>query len=220
MPSKPKKRGPKPKTGITVPQRRTLLEIDGYIRRHQFAPTMQELADLLGISVTSAHEQVSQLVRKGYLKRALGKTRGLAVMRRPQDTPARLVPIPLVGAVAAGSPILAEENVIGEVLVEQDLGQGDRCFALRVQGESMRAAGIGDGDVVIVRKQPLAESGDIVVALVDGEATVKRLYLRENVIELQPENPLKKYRPILIGQETDLRIVGKVVAVRGAAIPV
>lgn len=216
MPNQPKMRGPKPKTEITAPQRRTLLEIDGYIRRHQFAPTMQELARLLQISVTSAHEQVNQLVRKGYLKRASGKTRGLAVIRRPQDSPARLVPIPLVGAVAAGSPIPADENVIGEVLVEEALGKGDRCFALRVDGESMRLAGIGDGDVVIVRKQPLAENGDIVVALVDGEATVKRLYLSENEIELRPESSAKKYRPIPIGPETDLRVVGKVVAVRGA----
>ena len=213
MPSQPKKRGPKPKTGITKPQRRTLREIENYLRRHQFAPTMQELAELLEISVTSTHEQVNQLVRKGYLKRASGKTRGLVVVRRSEDKPARLVPIPLVGTVAAGSPITAEENVIGEVLVEQDLGQS--CFALRVQGESMRAAEIRDGDVVIVRKQPLAESGDIVVALVDGEATVKRLYLRDNVIELQPESKLKKYRPISVGPETDLRILGKVVAVRG-----
>jgi repressor LexA len=217
MRNQPKKRGPKPKTEITAPQRRTLLEIEGYIRRHQFAPTMQELAGMLQISVTSAHEQVSQLVRKGYLKRAGGKTRGLAVIRRPQDSPPRLVTIPLVGTVAAGSPIPAEEDVIGEVLVEEDLAKGDQCFALRVEGESMNSAGIGDGDVIIVRKQPLAENGDIVVALVNGEGTIKRLHLRENDIELRPESSVKKYRPIPIGPETELRIVGKVVAVRGAS---
>lgn len=211
------KRGPKPKTEITASQRRTLLEIEGYIRRHQFAPTMQELAGLLQISVTSAHEQVGQLVRKGYLKRANGKTRGLAVIRRPQDSPPRLVPIPLVGTVAAGSPIPAEEDVIGEVLVEEALGKANQCFALRVEGQSMNSAGINDGDVVIVRKQPLAENGDIVVALVDGEGTIKRLHLRENDIELRPESSVKKYRPIPIGPETELRIVGKVVAVRGAS---
>jgi repressor LexA len=217
MPNQPKKRGPKPKSEITAPQRRTLLEVERYVRRHQFAPTIQELADLLEISPASAHEQVNQLVRKGYLKRAGGKTRGLVVVRKSQDKPARLMPIPLIGTVAAGWPVLAEEQILGEVLVEQDLAQGDRCFALTVEGESMKNAGISDGDVVIVRKQPLAECGDIVVALVDGEATVKRLYLRENVIELQPDSPVKKYRPIPIGPETDLRIVGKVVAVRGAS---
>lgn len=217
MPTKLKKRGPKPKVEITPHQRRTLLEIERYVRRHQFAPTVQELAGLLGISPSSTHEQVNQLVRKGYLKRAGGKTRGLVVVRKSVDKPQRLVPVPLVGAVAAGTPIMAEENVIGEVLVEQGLARKDRCFALTVRGQSMKAAGIGDGDVVIVRQQPLAECGDIVVALVDGEATVKRLYLRENVIELQPDSPIKKYRPIPIGPETDLRIVGKVVALRGAA---
>jgi repressor LexA len=215
--AKPKKRGPKPAVDLTAGQRRTLLEIDRYVRRHEFAPTMQELGQLLGISAPSAHEQVTQLARKGFLRRAGGKTRGLVVVRRPVDKPPKLRPIPLVGSVAAGSPILAEENLAGEVLVEEDLARGDRCFALRVQGESMRSAGIGDGDVVIVRRQPLAETGDIVVALVDGEATVKRLYVREDVIELQPESPMKKYQPIPIGAETDLRIIGKVVAVRGAA---
>ncbi|MFO0903710.1 MAG: transcriptional repressor LexA [Pirellulales bacterium] len=218
MLNQPKKRGPKPKAEITANQRRTLVEIDRFIRKHQFAPTMQELAEALEVSAPSVHEQVDHLVRKGYLKRASGKSRGLAVLRRPTDKPAKLIPIPLVGTVAAGSPIPAEEHVIGEVLVEQDLGRRERCFALRVQGESMRDAGIGDGDVVIVRKQPLAECGDIVVALVNGDATVKRLCFREHNIELQPENRLRKYRPIVIGPETDLRIVGKVVAVRGAAV--
>ncbi len=217
MPAKPQKRGPKPKAEITAPQRRTLLEIERYIRRHQFAPTIQELADLLELAPASTHDQVKQLVRKGYLKQAGGKTRGLVVLRKAQDKPSRLWPIPLVGTVAAGAPILTEENLLGEVLVEEDLAKGDLCFALKIQGESMHSAGIGDGDIVIVRRQPLAECGDIVVALVDGEATVKRLYLRENVIELQPDSPVKKYRPIPIGPETDLRIVGKVVAVRGAA---
>ncbi|MBS0210412.1 MAG: repressor LexA [Planctomycetes bacterium] len=215
MPLQPKKRGPKPKLGITPPQRRTLLEIDRYCRRHQFAPTIQELADSLEISPASVHEQINQLVRKGYLKRSGGKTRGLVVLRKPQDHPSRLVPIPLVGTVAAGWPSWSEEDVLGEVLVEQDLAARDRCFALAVRGESMRSAGIGDGDVVIIRQQPLAECGDIVVALVDGEATVKRLFLQDHTIELQPESPLKKYRPIPIGPETDFRIVGKVVAVRG-----
>lgn len=216
MPGQPKKRGPKPKLEITTPQRRTLLEIEGYMRRHSFAPTIQELATALEISPASAHEQVNQLVRKGFLRRAGGKSRGLVVLRKSQDKPSRLSPIPLIGTVAAGMPILAEENMLGEVLVEEDLAKGDLCFALKIEGESMKSAGIGDGDIVIVRRQPLAECGDIVVALVDGEATVKRLFFRENVIELQPDSPVKKYRPIAIGPETDLRIVGKVVAVRGA----
>jgi repressor LexA len=216
MTAKPKQRGPKPKLEITPPQRRTLLEIEGYIRRHQFAPTIQELATVLEISPASAHEQVNQLVRKGYLKRAGNKSRGLAVLRKAQDKPPRLLPIPLVGTVAAGWPIPTDENLLGEVLVEEDLAKGDLCFALRVQGDSMKNAGIDDGGVVIVRRQPLAECGDIVVALVDGETTVKRLFFRDNIIELQPDSPVKKYRPIPIGPETDLRIVGKVVAVRGA----
>lgn len=209
-----KRRGPKPKTEITRPQRRTLKEIDHYVRRHGFAPTMQELSGRLKITPASAHEQVNQLVRKGYLKRERGKTRGLSVIRKPVDSPAKLSSVPLIGMVAAGSPILAEENVIGEVFVERELAKTGRLFALEVSGDSMKRADIRDGDAIIVRKQQVAESGDIVVALVDGEATVKRLYIEEEKIELQPDN--SKYRPIRIGPDTDLQIVGKVVAVRGA----
>lgn len=217
MVTKSKKRGPKPKAEITPPQRRTLQEIERYLRRHGFAPTIQELSGVLKIAPTSAHEQVNQLVRKGYLKRAEGKTRGLVLVRKvPQEAPTRLIPIPLLGKVVAGWPALSEEHILGEVFVEEDLAQGDRFFALSVEGDSMQGAGISDGDVVIVRKQPLAESDDIVVALVDGEATVKRLHLSETLIELRPDSPVKKYRPIPIGPETDLRIVGKVVAIRGA----
>jgi repressor LexA len=210
----PKKRGPKPKIEITSPQRRTLQEIDLFARRNGFAPTIQELAARLGIAPASAHEQVNQLVSKGYLRRAPGKTRSLVVARRLQDPLTRLVSVPLVGAVAAGPPAFAEENVIGEVLVEQEIAAEDRCFALTVRGMSMENAGIRDGDIVIVRKQPIAECGDVVVALVDGDATVKRLYLRDAIIELHPDTAKSEYGPIPIGPDTDLRIVGKVVGVR------
>jgi repressor LexA len=158
---------------------------------------------------------VNQLVRKGFLKRAAGKARGLTVVRRPDDIVANLVAVPLVGSVAAGTPLLAEENIVGQVLVDGNTVGSGPCFALRVTGESMKDAGIRDNDVVIVRQQQLAEPGDIVVALLDGEATVKRLFIREQTIELQPEN--KKYHPIPIGVDTDFRILGKVVAVRRLA---
>jgi repressor LexA len=120
--------------------------------------------------------------------------------------------VPVVGQVAAGQPLFAEENIVGEIFVEDRIARSGRCFALEIAGDSMVGAGINNQDFVVVRQQPVAESGDIVVALLGDEATVKRLYIRDEIIELRPENP--KLRPISVGPENELRILGKVVAVR------
>ena len=196
---------------ITGPQRRTLGELRRFTRRQGFPPTIQELADILEISTPSVRDQVSQLVRKGYVKREARKARGLTILREPTEEVLKLRTVPIVGRVAAGQPILADENIIGEVLVDSRVARHGRCFALEVQGDSMIDAGIDDGDLVVVRQQPLAESGDIVVALLDQEATVKRLFVRDERIELRPENP--KLRPMPIGPDDGLRILGKVIAV-------
>ena len=111
--------------------------------------------------------------------------------------------------VAAGCPILAEENITGQVLVESDVVRSGQHFALRAVGDSMVGAGINDGDLIIVRQQPIAEDGDIVVALLNNEATVKRLKIKDELIELVPENP--EVRKIRIRPEDDLRVLGKVV---------
>lgn len=176
---------------------------------------MQELGEAIRISSSSAHELVGQLVRKGFLRREAGKARSLEVVRLPGPDVADLVPVPVVGTVAAGQPILAVENIVGELLVEAQLAQHGRCFALEVAGDSMVDAGIGDRDFVIVRQQQVAESGDIVVALLGDEATVKRLHIDEERIELRPENP--RHRALVVGPDDDLRIQGKVIAVRRRA---
>jgi repressor LexA len=121
-----------------------------------------------------------------------------------------LVAVPILGQVPAGTPLLAAENVVGELLVDARTARG-RCFALEVQGDSMIDADIQDGDYVIVRQQQLAESGEIVVAMLKDEATVKRLRLTAEAIELRPEN--RRFSPIPIGPDDDLRILGKVVAI-------
>ncbi len=205
-------RGRKPVKEITDQQRRTLKEILLFTNERGFPPNMKDLAGRLGISHASAHEQVTQLVRKGYLKRVAGKARGLTVVREPEPEIGFLQPVPIVGRVAAGQPILAEENIIGEVLVEKRIVRSGRCFALEVTGDSMVDAGIRERDLVIVRQQPVAENGDIVVAMVQNEATVKRLFIRDQKIELRPENP--KYRPIKVGPDDALRILGKVVSIK------
>ena len=201
-------------TGITPPQRNTLKEIAEFASKKGYPPTIQELADVLGISHASAHEQVGQLVRKGYLRRETRKARGIAVVREPEDEVTDLVAVPIVGRVAAGQPILAEENIVGEVLVEARVASRSCCFALQIEGDSMIGADIRDGDLVVVRQQPVAENGDIVVALLDDEATVKRLYVEEERVELRPENA--KYAAIRVGPEDNLRVLGKVVAIRRA----
>jgi repressor LexA len=209
-----RRRGRRAIEALTDSQRRTLRLVREFIARHQFPPTTQELAVLLGIASASAHEQLNQLVRKGYLRREPRKARGLTVVRDAEDPPAELVAVPLVGTVQAGLPVLAEENIVGEVLVEGHVVRSGSCFALRVAGDSMAGAGISDRDVVIVRQQPIAESGDIVVALLDGEATVKRLSIQGPRIELCPENP--RFRPLPVAADSDFRVLGKVVGVRRA----
>jgi len=210
---KPGRRGRRPSLELTAPQRKTLAEIQDWIVRHSMPPTVQELADALGIAPASAHDQVNQLVKKGFLKREPRRARSLSVVRQaPANAPAQLVSIPILGTVVAGAPLLAEENVLGEVLVESKLIPAGRHFALRVQGDSMKDAGMVENDLLIVRQQPAAENGDIVVALLNGEATVKRLSIQEHAIELRPEN--SRYRPIVVDPDADLRVLGKVVAIR------
>lgn len=211
-----KRRGRPPVQTLTDPQRRAFRAVSAFLARHGFPPTAQELADALGVSGPSAHALVSQLVRKDYLKRESRKARGLSIVRDIDDAPNKvvLVSVPIIGRVAAGQPILADENIIGEVLVENAVVSGAPCFALRVAGQSMVNAGIADKDLVIVRRQPIAENGDIVVALIGVEATVKRLSIRGARVELCPENP--KFKPIVVGTDDDLRVLGKVVAVRRA----
>lgn len=209
--NEPRRRGRRPTAEISEPQRRTLKAILAHIAHRGYPPTMKELAEVLGITPASAQDQVNQLVRKGYLRREPYKARGLAAIRHPEGEVASLVSVPIVGSVAAGRPILAEENIVGEVLVDEAIASRGRCFALKIEGDSMVGAGINEGDLVIVRQQPVAESGDIVVALLGAEATVKRLYVREERIELRPDNP--RHQVIPIGPGDDLRIQGKVVAV-------
>ena len=120
---------------ITAPQRRTLQELRRFIDRQGFPPTIQELADVLGISPPSVHSQVKQLVRKGYVKRESKKARGLTIVREPSAEVLDLLPVPILGKVAAGQPILAEQNIVGEVLVDSRAEPaGDRGLRIGPHG--------------------------------------------------------------------------------------
>lgn len=200
---------------ITDAQRRTLEVLRDFIARKRYPPTMQELGALLDVTAASAHQLVKQLERKGYVTRQPRQARSLAVVREPQREINKLVEVPLVGLVKAGPAMLAEENLAGHVLIESAVAGRGACFALTVSGDSMVGAGMREGDVVIVRRQPVAESGEIVVALLGDEATVKRLLIQGDRIELRPEN--KRYKPIVVLPEIDFRILGKVIAIRQPA---
>lgn len=199
--------------GLTEPQKRLLQALESYIARNGISPTMRELAAEVGHGVAGVFKQIQRLERNGYVSRTAGKSRSLKVVRSANDAAVPgLVAVPLVGTVVAGHPLFAQENVLGDVLVDAKSIRKGRHFALKVNGHSMRDAGIRSGDTVIVRQQPLADHRDIVVALLNDEATVKRLHHRSGETQLLPENP--RFKPIPVGPEDDLRIIGKVVAVR------
>jgi len=171
-------------------------------------PTVREVQQAFGFrSVQTAREHLDALVAERRLTREPGKSRGL---RLPGDGRPPLALVPLLGRVQAGALTAAAEDIEGHVPVRSRRPAGE-LFALRVRGASMSGAGILDGDVVIVRRQPAATSGDIVVALVGDEATVKRLRLRGGRAELHPENPAF---PVIVPPAGELAVLGKVVEVR------
>ncbi len=196
---------------LTEKQKQILKLIADKVKDVGFPPTMQELADELGVKSKNAiFKHLEALEKKGYIRRAAGGARGITILESLGflDS-AGIHSVPLVGSVAAGSPILAEENIERYVPVPNYLTQnGGEYFALRVKGDSMIEAGILDGDLVIVRSTPYAENGDIVVALSGEEATVKRLLIQGSQKFLKPENEMYELIPLT----EEWSIIGKVVS--------
>jgi repressor LexA len=194
---------------LTQRQREVLLFITGYINTHTYPPTMREIGDYFSISVKGAYDHVDALRKKGFLRLEDKRSRTIEIIKRDQETGARtedmIINIPLVGIVAAGKPILAEENWEGTIPVHQSmLKKNTPYFALKVKGDSMIDAGIIEGDIAVIEKRETAENRDIVVAIVDEAATLKRFFKESNRIRLEPENP--KYQPIYT---RDARILGR-----------
>jgi repressor LexA len=186
-------------------------EILSYIRsfqhQHDMPPTIREIGKAFGISSTNGvRYYLTMLERAGYLKHRSGVSRGCGLASVAQSPG-----IPLVGRVAAGQPILAEECIEDHLDVGQAFGDSTDLFALRVRGDSMVGAGILDGDVVIVRQRDQAKPGTIIVALIGDEATVKYYRPRPDRIELAPAN--EKYDPIRVTEGQDFRILGVVTGV-------
>ena len=197
-------------TELTLSQRRLLKAIKRLKDEMGMSPTVKELACALSIQAPSIHEALKRLEEKGLIRRTKRKARSIEILHEQTLDKTKLVSVSVIGTVAAGVPILAEENLIAEIMIPDNILRG-KCFALKIQGDSMVDAGIFENDYVVVRQQPIAENNDIVVAMIDGDATVKRLYISDDRIELRPEN--KSLFPIVIAPEDDLKIMGKVIHV-------
>ncbi len=189
---------------ITDRQSQILRFIRGFISQHHFPPTMREISEHFSFSVKGAYDHVKALEKKGYLKLDQNRSRTIELVSAEQTDDDRIVEVPILGNVAAGLPLLAEENLEGSVRLPGGQLRSGNHFALHVRGDSMRDAGIMDGDLAVFRHQPVAENGDIVVAMVDDAVTLKRFYREKNRIRLQAENDA--YPPIFT---QNARVLGK-----------
>jgi repressor LexA len=191
-----------------------------FTAKNGYPPSVREIGDAVGLSSSSTvHSHLNALEDKGYIKRDPSSARALTVIGSheaasvteaqspPQRLPRNVVQLPLVGRVAAGMPTLAEENIEETMLLPTQIVGDASSFLLTVKGDSMIEAGILDGDYVVVKEQPTASNGDIVVALIDDEATVKTFYRESDRVRLQPENHAME--PIY---SREVMILGKVVA--------
>lgn len=196
---------------LTRRQEQILEFIRAEVNRRGYPPSVREIGEAIGLSSSSTvHSHLAALESKGYIRRDPSKPRALEVLDYRDTGSAvdygQVHAVPLVGSVAAGVPILAAENIEQTLPLPAEFS-GEQTFILRVKGESMIEAGILDGDFVVVKQQPTAVNGDIVVAMIDEEATVKTFYREADRIRLQPEN--SALEPIYSREVT---VLGKVVA--------
>lgn len=196
---------------LTDRQREVLGFIRSFTRRHGLPPTVREIGERFRFTPRAAFDHLRALERKGALRRRVTSKRSSRALTLC-DPVSATEEVPILGRIAAGAPLLAEENLEGTLPIDAGWlqGRGGDLFALRVHGESMINAHIVDGDLVLVRKQESAQPGDIVAALLDDEATVKRFQRDGDAVVLKPEHPTMP--PIVIHPgEKQLRILGKVV---------
>ncbi|MCG0276264.1 MAG: transcriptional repressor LexA [Thermosediminibacteraceae bacterium] len=191
---------------LTPRQKQILDYIYDFVKKRGYPPSVREICAATNLkSTATVHSYLVQLEKKGYISRDPQKPRAIIVADKSpfgQD----LVSVPLVGKVTAGQPILAEENIQGVFSLPKEMVPESEVFMLKVQGNSMIEAGIFDGDYVIVKVSNTAENGDIVVALLGDEATVKRFFKERDHVRLQPEN--RYMEPIIV---KDVKILGKVI---------
>lgn len=200
----------KKQTELTDLQRETLEEICRYLDSKGFPPTVKELSDVFGVSEPSVYDRVSQLVRKGYIAREGRKARGLTVLRRPEGVPVALASIPVLRKIDWNPDLLGPDNIEDEILVEVPTVRSGTCFALRVGDDGMARSGIRAGDLVIVRQQHLAKNDDIIVALHEDKAWIRRLKQDEDMIELVSDGDASASITVRPGDR--FRIIGRIIA--------
>jgi len=200
---------------LTDRQKQVLSFIANYIKKNSYPPTIREIADHFEISVKGAHDHITALRKKGQLKQADKRPRTMGLTHsRPED--ADLVEVPILGTVAAGIPILAEENFDGNILIHRSLlKRNQKYFALKVRGDSMIGAGILEGDIAIIEKHHIVNNGEIAVVVViekdssEEGVTLKKFYKESTRIRLEPVNPAYKPR----WYSHDVRVLGKLATV-------
>jgi repressor LexA len=194
---------------LTKRQREIFDYVKSYGEEHGYPPTVRDIGKAIGLTSSSTvHAHLANLEKLGVLRRDPTKPRAIEVLVDKAKAAVAPSGLPLVGQVAAGQPVLAEENIEEYVPVPQIAGGDEGEFVLRVKGDSMVGAGIFEGDYVVVRPQETAGDGEIVVALVEDEATVKRFFKEEDHVRLQPENDTLD--PI---RSRDVQLLGRVVGV-------
>jgi len=194
---------------LTKRQKEVLSFIVAYIKKHSYPPTIRDIADHYKMSVKGAYDHVAALRRKKYLKQNDNRSRTMELVQSKVDEDlGSAAKIPIVGTIAAGVPILSEENIEGFITLDQSALKRTRTyFAVKVRGDSMSGAGIMDGDLAIIEKQKDVDNGEIAVVVVDDALTLKHFYKIENErIKLVAENP--KYKPMIIRGDL-VRCVGR-----------
>jgi len=196
---------------ITEVQKKVLTGITEFIDSRGYPPTIREIMDIFGYaSVNNVQRILSALETKGYIRRKY--RRGARCIEIIKENNSKISVLPVLGQIAAGSPILAEENIEGYITLDLNIMGISGDYVLRVKGDSMRDANLHNNDFVIIRQMLTPKNNDIIVALLDEEATVKRFFMESNYIRLQPEN--SDYQSVLINKnDLYFKIIGKVEAV-------
>jgi len=190
---------------LTERQKEVLSYIADYKNKHSYPPTIREIAEYFSMSVKGAHDHITALKRKGWIKHEDKRPRTLEITNSKKEDNSSIIDIPLLGNVAAGVPLLAEENFERNIPVHSSfLKKNKKYFALKVKGDSMSGAGILDGDLAIIEKQNVVHNGEIVVAVLNEAITLKRFYKESSRIRLQPENPAYKAT-----YSKDVKILGR-----------
>ena len=198
---------------LTPTQEKVFDFLKDFLRERGFPPTLREIASHFGLRGPKAPQKTLNILeRKGYIRKVPGGSRAIEILSYPQFSLTHILSVPIVGRVQAGEPLLAIENIEGYINLDRSLVSSGDVFLLRVQGDSMIEAHIQDGDFALVKPQPNAENGEIVVALIEDEATIKRIFKKRDLIRLEPANP--KMEPIVVKKgEKKVTIVGKVVGI-------